>query len=206
MSSAPSIACKPPDMPAASGWRRAAAVLAAGATLAFPFAVYFGLQAWQPRWLGLALLVLLLLRNLSRTRAFAAGVAPVEWALSGVFLLFAAGIVGFNSATLLLLYPFMANLFVLILFGRTLRTPPSMIERLARLSEPDLPPEAIAYTRRVTQAWCALFAFNCAMSLLTLFASREIWLLYNGLIAYLLIGLLFAGERLLRGRLRAAAS
>jgi uncharacterized membrane protein len=37
------------------------------------------------------------------------------------------------------------------------------------------------------------------------FASREAWALYNGVIAYLLMGGLFAGERLLRRRVLPAA-
>ena len=74
-----------------------------------------------------------------------------------------------------------------------------MIERLARLQHPDLPPEGVIYTRRVTQVWCAFFIINGAMALSTaLWASLEIWSLYNGLIAYVLMGGLFAAEYLVR--------
>ena len=39
-----------------------------------------------------------------------------------------------------------------------------------------------------------------------LWASDKTWALYNGLIAYLLMGALFAGEWLVRGRVRARAA
>ena len=104
-----------------------------------------------------------------------------------------------NSELLLRLYPAAVNLGMLLLFGASLRFPPSMIERFARLGETDLPPAAIAYTRRVTQIWCAFFVGNGAFAIYTaLFASRDDWALYNGLIAYLLMGALFAGEWLFR--------
>ena len=34
----------------------------------------------------------------------------------------------------------------------------SAIERIARLQHPDLPPEGVVYTRRVTQIWCVFFS------------------------------------------------
>jgi uncharacterized membrane protein len=82
-----------------------------------------------------------------------------------------------------------------------------MIERLARLREPELPPEGVAYTRRVTQAWCVFFVFNGTVALATaLWASEAAWSLYNGVIAYGLMGLMFGGEFLLRRRMRKAVS
>ena len=74
-----------------------------------------------------------------------------------------------------------------------------MIERFARLGEADLPPAAIGYTRRVTQIWCVFFVGNGALAIYTaLYASRDDWALYNGCIAYLLMGALFGGEWLFR--------
>jgi uncharacterized membrane protein len=92
---------------------------------------------------------------------------------------------------------------LLALFGASLAHPPSIIERFARLREPQLPPAAIAYTRRVTQVWCVFFAVNGSIALVTaLWASDQVWALYNGLVAYVLIGLLFAGEWVVRRRVR----
>ena len=72
----------------------------------------------------------------------------------------------------------------------------------------DRPPghAASRYTRRVTLAWCAFFVVNGAIAAWTaVYSSREAWVLYNGVIAYLAMGTLFAGERLLRRRLLPAA-
>ena len=54
------------------------------------------------------------------------------------------------------------------------------------MQEPDLDARGQAYTRRVTQVWCGFFVLNGSLALATaLWASEEIWALYNGLIAYL---------------------
>jgi uncharacterized membrane protein len=88
---------------------------------------------------------------------------------------------------------------MLALFGYSLISPPSIIERIARLKEPNLPPAAIHYTRRVTQVWCGFFVINACISLATIFWTTPlIWSLYNGVIAYILMGLLFAGEYFIR--------
>lgn len=101
------------------------------------------------------------------------------------------------------LYPVLINFFMFILFGYSLINPPSMIERIARQKEPDLPPIAVIYTRRVTQIWCLFFAMNTGISFATvLWASPEIWSLYNGLIAYIFMGLLFGGEYVVRLRFK----
>ena len=100
-------------------------------------------------------------------------------------------------------YPVAVNLALLASFGWSLRRPPTVIERMARLQEPDLPAYAVAYTRRVTQAWCLFFLLNAAVSSATaLWATEAVWALYNGVIAYGLMGLMFAAEWLIRGRVR----
>jgi uncharacterized membrane protein len=82
-----------------------------------------------------------------------------------------------------------------------------MVERIARLHQPDLPTDATPYLRNVTRVWIAFFVFNGAAGLATaLWASREVWSLYNGGIAYVLIGLLFAAEWLWRRRMLARKS
>lgn len=81
-----------------------------------------------------------------------------------------------------------------------------MIERFARLHEPDLPESGVRYTRKVTFVWCAFFILNGAAALWTaLQASLELWALYNGLIAYVLMGALLGGEFLVRGFVRKRA-
>ena len=74
---------------------------------------------------------------------------------------------------------------------------------MARGRGPALPPFVVVYTRRVTQAWCLFFLCNGGIALATaLWAPEAIWSLYTGIISYVLMGLLFAGEYLVRIRVR----
>ncbi|WP_431256333.1 hypothetical protein ACQ86G_16380 [Roseateles chitinivorans] len=98
----------------------------------------------------------------------------------------------------------LVNFAMLTVFSLSLVRGPSIVERLARLTDPHLPPEAIRYTRRVTQVWCGFFLMNGLIALATaLWASERVWALYSGLIAYGLMGLLMGGEWLVRRRVRA---
>ena len=59
------------------------------------------------------------------------------------------------------------SLAVATIFAASLRFPPTVIERIARLTEPDLPPEGVIYTRKVTVVWVAFLLVNAAISLWT---------------------------------------
>ncbi len=60
-------------------------------------------------------------------------------------------------------------------------------------------PREIAYTRQVTRIWCAFLIFNFCAALGTVwYGSLEVWTLWNGLLSYLCMGLLFGGEYLYR--------
>ena len=92
---------------------------------------------------------------------------------------------------------------LLVLFGLSLKFGPPLVERLARLQEPELPEHAVRYTRQVTAVWAGFFLANgLVVTALTLWAPLSWWTLYTGLIAYALMGLLFAAEWLIRQRVR----
>lgn len=167
------------------------------ATLAYPLAVYLGFGKVEPFWLGLVLLALMLLR------AWAARDVVWVFAGAGAAVLALLGIAG-NSWLPLKLYPVAVNAVLLAVFAASVVKPPTVIERIARLREPALPDSGVAYTRKVTLVWCVFFVANGLVALATaLWASNEIWLLYNGLVCYVLMGALFAGEWLVRRRVRA---
>lgn len=166
--------------------------------VSYPLIVYFGLQYFEPRYIGLVIIVLLLLRNkqslqhvpdyFSRTHA----VTLLSLVLVGVI------VIG-NNERALLLYPVLINGVMLVVFAHSLYKPPSMIERFARISQRDLPDAHIPYLSRITQIWCAFFLCNGAIALYTaLYSPREIWVFYNGFLAYVLIGSLIGGEWLYR--------
>jgi uncharacterized membrane protein len=142
----------------------------------------------------MALCLLLILRLVVQKQQVKSMVLPV---LVGIGL--TASSVIAKRHDWLLYYPVVINISMLALFAYSLKLGPSMVERLARLKEPDLPDEATPYLKKVTLIWCGLFIFNGAVALYTArYASLEVWTLYNGLIAYLLIGSLLGGEWLYR--------
>ncbi|OXY81028.1 hypothetical protein [Oceanimonas doudoroffii] len=169
-------------------------------TLAYPFLVYWGLHRFDALALLPVLLVILGMRWLG-----GGGQQHERLVIVGSALGVAAVTLGWGARLGLQFYPVLVNLSLLLVFGGSLFGSRTVIERLARLREPDLPPEGVAYTRKVTQAWCVFFALNGAVSAGTmLWASPAVWALYNGLIAYLLIGLMLAGEWVIRRRVRSA--
>lgn len=167
------------------------------AGLLYPFAVYFGMAHFAPWQFGL------LLGGLWLARALTCRERPGNLWMALTALVFCLLLAVFDNTQLLRWYPVLINAFLLGLFGLSLVFGPPVIERLARLSEPELPPAAIRYTRQVTWVWSIFFLGNGLMAAaLTLWAPLSWWVLYNGLIAYGLMGALFAAEWLIRQRVR----
>jgi uncharacterized membrane protein len=99
------------------------------------------------------------------------------------------------------LYPAIVVSLALTVFALSLfRTP--IVEVFARRMGESLDARGVRYCRRVTVVWTAFLAAHLAVTIATVFASHEVWALYNGLIAYVLMGALFAGEWLCRRRLK----
>jgi uncharacterized membrane protein len=166
--------------------------------LAYPALI---LCAWRwdaPRVVGCMLFAILWLQRWAGGGTLAASLrrlTTIDWAVVGMLSCASAAIVVTDSELLLRLYPSLVNLGLLIAFGATLVRGPSMIEKFARLGNPDLPPGAVRHTRRVTQVWCGFFVLNGAFSAYTaLYWSRANWSLYNGALAYGLIGVLLVAE------------
>ena len=160
----------------------------------YPLTVYFGLQYLPPGAIALTLCGLLIVRLAAQKQQVKAMALPV---FVGIGL--TAGSYLAKQNQWLLYYPVVINLTMLALFSYSLKKGPSMIERLARLKEPDLPDSAISYLKKVTMLWCGLFVLNGSMAAYTAeFTSLATWTLYNGLIAYLLMGLLLGGEWIYR--------
>jgi len=159
-------------------------------TILYPFAVYFGTHYLEPWKIAFLLFALLGIR-------LVAGYRAKHWSspLLAAGFLYCGYAIWSNELLSLRFYPVIVNAATLLLFAWSLRSPQSLIERLARIQHPDLPPEGVIYTRRVTQAWCVFFIVNGGIALATaLWSSFELWSLYNGLIAYILMGIMLAGE------------
>ncbi|MET3456895.1 MULTISPECIES: COG4648 family protein [Pseudomonas] len=167
------------------------------AGLLYPFAVYFGMEHFAPWQFGLLLGSLWLARAV-----LGEGGAGSRW-MAATAIVFCVLLALFDSPLLLRWYPVLISAFMLGLFALSLKYGPPMIERLARLREPQLPAKAVVYTRQVTVAWSVFFLCNGLLAAaLTLWAPLSWWMLYTGLISYGLMGLLFAIEWLIRQRVR----
>lgn len=182
--------------------------LAGGALLLYPLAVYWGLTHAGQTPLLLGLLLIFSLRLLPGLLKGRVRLGPLpEWlwlghllACIGLGLTLLSAL--FSARHWLLYYPLAVSLALLCLFGWSLTRPMSLVERLARLQDPALPPAAIGYTRRVTQVWCGFFVINGALAAFTIWhGDLALWSLYNGLISYALMGGLMGAEYLVRRRL-----
>lgn len=165
------------------------------------------LLAWPPT-------VFLLHDTLGSWPLLVAGALLLIWrvpqartlALTAGAVLVALGLLG-RAELGMRAYPIAVNTVMLCLFFSSLLHGQTFIERLARLQEPDLPPAGVRYTRHVTQAWCGFFIANGSLAAWTaLYADLAVWTLYNGLISYLLMALMFGAEWLVRRRVRGVAT
>jgi len=162
--------------------------------LGYPLIVYFAYTRLETRTLAIALLALYGVSVAIRFRGSAAEIWDLLRQHLGLAVLIAIAFATGN-ATVLLFVPVIVSGYLFWTFSASLREGMPMIERFARIVEDDLPDFTIPYCRKVTIVWCVFLAANalCVM-ILALAAPIEWWALYSGLIAYLLVGLIVAGE------------
>lgn len=167
-------------------------ITAAAAALLYPFGVWACLHAGHPTWAAAVVAVVALATGLlrrSRASLACAALAALLATLTAVS----------SNALAVKLYPVIVNAVMLSVFAASLTTAQSVCERFARLRHKELPPRAVAYCRGATVAWCLFFIVNGAVALdSALWRSDDWWTLYNGLIAYILMGCMFAAEWLVR--------
>jgi len=148
-------------------------------------------------WLGIAspwIAVLLLAVGVLHFAGADSGFARLQGALA-----VAVGVViGAGGHRLALYYPVIVNAAFLLLWFHTWLYPPSIIERMVRRRE-SIDAAKSLYLRRLTLAWCGIFALNGSIALVTTqFDDLTAWVLWNGLGAYLLVGAFALGEYLFR--------
>ena len=161
-------------------------------TVLYPLGVYLAMGHVAPQWLAVVLVLLAVLRAVITRQRF-------WWAVASGAAVLAVAAWWQGDALAVKLYPVLVNAVLLAVFGISLRHPPSAVERLARMTEPDLPPSGVRYTRKVTAVWCVFFVANGAAAAYTAaFSSDATWALYNGLIAYVLMGCLMGAEWMVR--------
>lgn len=165
-------------------------------TIVYPLTVYVLSGHFQPWQIALFLMLIFVIRLLLMQERNYRDYFLI--ALSIVFFLLA---IHNNNLMTLRFYPVLINLILFILFFSSLFFSRTLVERLARLQHPELPPKGVAYTRQVTKVWSGFFLVNGCIALFTaLYSNLEWWSLYNGVISYTLMGLLVGVEYLIRIR------
>ena len=161
-------------------------------SLCYPLLWYYGREQGIFFWLAAAMCGLWLIRAaLQKTRA--------QKTVSLLLAAFFAAVILLRQPDSMYWYPVAVSLLMLAVFGASLFAEQTLIERLARLQHPGLPPEGVRHTRRVTRIWCGFFIFNAAAAALLAWSGRhDWWALYTGIVSYILMGVLFAGEWIYR--------
>lgn len=166
-------------------------ILAIGVVL-YPILVYFGTGFISLRIISLLIGTCLILSLfLQRNRPPQLHLLlPI---ILGVILCLTGAFMNYPSLTLYLPVLFSVGFF--ISFAYTLLFPPSMVEIFARMIIPERSPDEIAYCRRITIVWVIFFGLNGSVAFFTACcASIAAWSLYNGLLSYVVIGIIFAVE------------
>jgi uncharacterized membrane protein len=157
-----------------------------------PILIYFGVRVMSLRTLSLLLAIALLSVLLPQLKRDRQSRLLLPTAL-GILLCLIGAFLDHPKFMLYLPVLFAASFFTA--FGYTLFHPPSMIEIFARLIVAQLSREEVAYCRRITIVWVMFFLINGTIAAFTACcASLALWSLYNGLIVYIAMGVLFAAE------------
>ncbi|MGX5914746.1 hypothetical protein ACR0ST_08460 [Aliidiomarina sp. Khilg15.8] len=171
------------------------------ALLLYPMYVWWVVTYWHPAAAALPVAVgaLWLLMRRERGRAM----QPV-YALTAVLLL--GAIVTGQAEHAMLWYPVWVNLALFVLFFTSLLRGTPVVERIAVAMEGPLDERGVRYTRSVTKVWCGFFVVNGALAAAFAgYGDWNYWLLYNGFVAYVLIGLLMIVEWQVRKRVRSTS-
>lgn len=176
--------------------------------IAYPFLISWLIKNNSITFTALALIFLMLtnlvIRFLSRDQQFSKSSnlsilknLSVYSSIAGLLIAGLTIVSQQNEA--LYYYPIMVNMVFLSIFWASLKSEKSIIERFAVLTEKSLPAPAVSYCKVVTKIWCCFFVLNSLISLWTIFQDNlAYWEYYNGMISYILIGLLALVEYLYR--------
>ncbi|MGR8997544.1 MAG: hypothetical protein ACU88J_00655 [Gammaproteobacteria bacterium] len=162
--------------------------------LTYPYLVYRGMES------GMVGLAPAIFSGIYLFQAFAARKVKIKIykALIAIALLLGAYYLQTITAKVL---PVLIQLLLMYFFGRTLLKGkgPSFIESFVRLEFPEFPPGISEYCRQLTILWTGFFAFNAIMCVvLAIWGTDFWWTLYNGVLIYLMIGVLVIGEYIYR--------
>ncbi len=164
--------------------------------ISYPFIVYFGLWFSSPKVIAFCLIALLLLRLIWGKIVKKNDVELFVFA-GAIVLIFV--LLPVNEMLAIKIYPLTISFGLAVFFSYSIFRPPTIIERIARMMAPTLNERGVNYTRQVTKAWVIFFIVNGSISAWTaIYGNINVWVLYNGFISYILMGLFFSFEFLIR--------
>jgi uncharacterized membrane protein len=160
----------------------------------YPAVVYFGIRFLPVSFLA----VLLALILLARSTAMSPSERRLMLPLILVHVAYSVVTAVSGNQSLLLWYPALVNLSLCAVFALSLRQDQSILLRWVRARNIRISVYAPAYLNRLTAVWSVFFFLNGVAAVLTSMISMKAWALYNGLVAYLLVGALIGGELFFR--------
>lgn len=166
-------------------------------SIAYPICVYMALDYGIALWNVLLVLVVILFIKLLIEKS--------KLKFNAIFLVIALALLLLNvihqQDVFAKLYPmFVSSVLFIVFFTSLFIGKKSIIERLASLKvkKEEQTPFFKKYCTNVTKVWCLFFVVNGCISFITIFMDTQIWTLYNGVISYILMGLLFTFEYIAR--------
>lgn len=165
-------------------------------TILYPFVVFFALKSH------------IALRAMALFLLCMAGISFIRnkniWIFICVLLL-CLGLIVCNQGIFLKLYPVIMNISVCLMFALSLRDTP-LIEKFAKKMEYILDTQQKQYTKKLTLIWAVFMGMLAIISAITVFLSNEIWVIFNGLISYILIAIMIGVEFIVRKKVMNAGT
>ncbi len=166
--------------------------------IGYPIIVYVVIKYFGVRAAALLLIVLLIPRAIRLKIHNRENLLPILVQVVGVLLLASLTLI-FKNPLFLQQLPVLISLFLFCSFGYTLFKQPPMIERFARLVQDDLTRDECAHCRVATYIWLGFFLIHAVIiETLTLVASFDAWTVYTGVLGYIIMGIIFSGEYIVR--------
>jgi uncharacterized membrane protein len=169
-------------------------ILIAGLFISYPYLIYRGMESGM-NWLAPVTCSGVFLYRAWRSQSFRTRIVNGLFAIA---LLTGAFYVQTLTAKIL---PVLVQLVLMAFFGHTLLkdNSPSLIERIVLLQFPDSPATLSHYCWQLTLVWTVFFAVNALVcTVLAVWGSGFWWALYNGVVIYVIMGVLVIGEYVYR--------
>lgn len=147
---------------------------------------------------ALILLAILCALSLAKFALNKDNLSLISGGFFGILLVAKVALGGRIIAMLAYFYPTIINVVFLAFFALSLKGE-AIITKIAKMQNPALDSNGVIYTRKLTKIWCVLFAFNALVGFALAFMENKIyWSVFCGIVAYCLVGALFAVEWLYR--------